>query len=96
MSRNPLRFVVLVLLAVLLLTAAPLQANPSRIAANGTPSISFDAFAFLSGLWERAARLLGGVREKNGVLIDPDGATSPSPSPNPTDEGASIDPNGRP
>jgi hypothetical protein len=93
MSRNPVHTVVIVLGVLCVLSTAPLQAKPARVAAKGTPAVSFDAFAFLSGLWERAARFLGGVGEKNGVLIDPDGATAPTPPPY---EGTSIDPNGRP
>jgi hypothetical protein len=85
--------VVYVLLILCVLAAAPLQAKPSRVAANGTPAVSFEFF--LAGLWERASHLLNGLREKNGVLIDPDGATNPTPTPSPTPEGASIDPNGR-
>ncbi len=81
-----------VLLVLYVLAAAPLQAKPFRVAANGTPVVSFEAF--LAGLWQRAARLLGGG-EKNGVLIDPDGATNPTPTPSPTPEGTSIDPDGR-
>jgi hypothetical protein len=83
-----------VLLVLCLLAAAPLQAKPSPVAANGTPAVSFEFF--LAGLWERAARLLNGVREKEGVTIDPDGATNPTPTPSPIPEGASIDPDGRP
>ncbi len=94
MSGNCVRIALCVLLALGLLAAAPLQAKPLRVAANGTPAVSFDAF--LAGLWQRAARLLGVPVEKEGVTIDPDGATSPTPTPSPNPEGTSIDPNGRP
>ena len=94
MSQKPTRtvvFVLSVLFVLCVLPAAPLQAKPARVAFTGTPAVTF-----LSGLWERVARLLGDLREKNGVLIDPDGATVTVPSPNgTTEEGTSIDPNGR-
>lgn len=93
MSRNYVRITLCVLLALGVLVAAPLQAKPSRVAVKGTPVVSFEAF--LSGLWQRAARLLGVPVEKEGTSIDPDGATSPTPTPSPNPEGASIDPNGR-
>ncbi|HEX6903450.1 MAG TPA: hypothetical protein VF789_27280 [Thermoanaerobaculia bacterium] len=88
-----MRIALCVLLVFGLLAAAPLQAKPSRVAANGTPVVSFEVF--LSGLWQRAARLLGVPVEKEGTSIDPDGATNPTPTPNPVPEGTSIDPNGR-
>ena len=93
MSRNSMPVVLGVLLVCGLLAAAPLQAKPSRVAVKGTPVVSFETF--LSGLWQRAARLLGLPTDKEGVTIDPDGATSPEPTPSPNPEGASIDPNGR-
>lgn len=93
MSRNSVRTVLAVLGVLAVLAAAPLQAKPARVAAKGTAALTFDALSYFADLWERAARLLGGVGEKNGVLIDPDGATAPTPPPY---EGTSIDPNGRP
>lgn len=94
MSRNCMRITLCVLLALGLLAAAPLQAKPLRVAANGTPVVSFEAF--LAGLWQRAARFLGVPVEKEGVTIDPNGKPIPEPPPNSnTPEGASIDPNGR-
>ena len=94
MSRNTVRTVLCVLLALCVLAAAPLQARPSRVAGNGTPAVSLQAF--LAGLWERAARLLGAPVEKEGVTIDPNGKPIPEPAPSSnTPEGTSIDPNGR-
>lgn len=94
MSRNSVRTVLCVLgvLIVLgVLSTAPLQAKPVRVTGNGTPSV-----AFLVNLWGRAARLLGFTGEKNGVLIDPDGAPVAAPIPTgTTEEGVTIDPNGR-
>lgn len=98
MSRNSVRTVLFVLGVLCVLSAAPLQAKPARITAKGTPSASFEAFAFLPDLWERAVRLLvrGVSVEKEGMTIDPDGATAPTPPAGETDEGTSIDPDGRP
>ncbi|HEY9422112.1 MAG TPA: hypothetical protein VIW92_11915, partial [Thermoanaerobaculia bacterium] len=96
MSRNSVRTVLFVLGVLCVLSVAPLQAKPAQVAGKGTASASFDAPAFLSGLWERAARLLDGVGEKNGVLIDPDGATVPTSPPGEAEEGTPIDPDGRP
>lgn len=95
MSKNSVRTVLCVLgvLAVLgVFSAAPLHAKPVRVTDNGTPAV-----AFLVNLWERAARLLGITGEKNGVLIDPDGVPVAAPTPGgTTEEGTSIDPDGRP
>ena len=92
MSRNRVLTVLCVVLVLCVLSAVPLQAKPSRVAVKGTPAVSLEAF--LSGLWERAARLLGVPVEKEGVTIDPNG--EPVPAPPTAPEGASIDPNGRP
>jgi hypothetical protein len=95
MSRNCVRTVLCVLVVLCVLAAAPLEAKPVRVAAKGTPALSFEAF---TALWERAARLLMGSVpvEKEGTSIDPDGAKLPVPAVGTTEEGTSIDPNGRP
>ena len=95
MSRNSVRTVLCVLVVLCVLSAAPLQAKPARVAGKGTATVSSEAFAYL---WERVASLLGRnvPVEKEGVTIDPDGVTAPSTPARETDEGASIDPDGRP
>jgi hypothetical protein len=85
-------FTIFALLAVLVLASLPAQARPVRhpaagrhaVAASGENSLS-RIWSFLVNLWPQGA--------KEGMSIDPDGATAPSGDLD--DEGITIDPDGR-
>ncbi|HEX9944940.1 MAG TPA: hypothetical protein VGG03_23265 [Thermoanaerobaculia bacterium] len=90
-------FPALILLTVLVLASLPAQAQPARRPMTGVWKIAVlgeGALArvrvFLAGLWTQGATKEGVSIDPNGApthAVDPDGASS--------DEGTSIDPDGR-
>jgi hypothetical protein len=89
-SRNV--FSVLVLLAALVLASVPAQSQPVRRPATGHRAVAVSGENSLVRLWRFVANLM-----KEGVLIDPNGGRNgvtidPSAG---SDEGVTIDPNGR-
>ena len=78
------------LLVLILLVAAPIQAAGTRAA--GSPPIDSAARAIFTQVWE----FLTGVWARNGCDIDPNGRCVPRPNPAADlDNGCNIDPNGR-
>ena len=92
-------FTVFALLALLVFASLPAQARPVRHPATGRHAVAASGenglariWSFLVNLWPQGT--------KEGVTIDPDGATRPqgmttAPSGDLDDEGVTIDPNGR-
>jgi hypothetical protein len=91
MCRKPLsRFAIAAVLALSLLL-------PSAAAARGPAHASaprLDRGILPGGLWDLLLQILGKAPHlKNGIQIDPDGATV-APAPSRGDNGIQIDPNG--
>lgn len=90
-------FFVFALLAALVLTGLPAQAQPVRRPA---PSVTVPGHTVLSDLWRFVVRLWPGVTAKEGTSIDPNGSPNHASTPvTPTgsatnDEGVTIDPDG--
>jgi hypothetical protein len=88
-------FSVLVLLAALVLASVPAQSQPVRRPATGHRAVAASGENSLARLWRSLVNLM-----KEGVLIDPNGGshgagTTTVPVGGGSDEGTSIDPNGR-
>ena len=87
-------FSVLVLLAALVLASVPAQAQPVRRPVTGHRAVAVSGENGLSRLWSSLVNLM-----KEGTSIDPDGKHGAGVTVNPTsggsDEGVTIDPNGR-
>jgi hypothetical protein len=84
---------VLLLLAVFALASVPAQGQTVRRPAKGFQAVTVSGENGLSRLWSSLVSLM-----KEGVLIDPNGGkhgVTVSPSSGGSDEGMSIDPNGR-
>lgn len=94
-------FPVLALLAALLLASLPAQAQPSRRPAAGFPAVAAFGENGLARFWSFVAHLWQpGVMTKEGMSIDPNGGkngavTPVNPASSGSDEGTSIDPDGR-
>lgn len=90
MSLNQLRRAVLAVLVLSLsLASLPVQAWTPAVDRPFLVADLGEGAGFLGKLWELVVGIWG-VQEKEGVLIDPDGATTGANG----DEGMSIDPDG--
>ncbi len=93
-SAKPRIFFVFALLAALALSSLPAQGRPVR---RPIPSVTVPGDTVLSNLWRFVASLWKPGMEKEGMSIDPNGSPNPASAPvgGTTDEGTSIDPDGR-
>lgn len=87
-------------LAALFLTSLPTQARPAHRPATGRQAVAVPGDTGLSGLWRLVVSLWAPGTAKEGMSIDPNGnnnhaGTSTTPPGGLTDEGTSIDPDGR-
>jgi hypothetical protein len=85
-------FTVFALLALLVLASLPAQARPVRHPAAGRHAVAASGENSLARIWSFLVSLLP-QGTKEGMSIDPNGATAPGGDPD--DEGTSIDPDGR-
>jgi hypothetical protein len=88
-------FFVLVLLATLVLASVPAQSQPVRRPVTGHRAVAVSGENGLSRIWSSLVNLM-----KEGMSIDPNGGshgagTTTVPVGGGSDEGVTIDPNGR-